>query len=338
MTKPQISIIIPIYNIEQFLPACLESVRNQSFTDWECILVDDGSLDSSGNICDEYVKLDGRFRSFHKSNGGISSARNIGIKWAEGEWLLFIDGDDSMPKNALSIYVERITDKADIVMAGYIMIDEKGTSIQKAKRVHEETMQPIDGIREMYQPKDFSYQGYIWCKLFRRDIIKEYSLSFNENIHYNEDRLFVIEYLCKCSQFISYTTQAVYRYALRKNSAMGKLRTSYVKEYATDLDAYALMYKAIKSITHNKEILKMAKDGICFSFYYNLKLMQQFRAFDPDIHQRLRKSIASCNLTGYLIKYAFLHMLQDTKSAFLHFAGDLLRIFRPAIIMNRQFA
>ena len=94
MKHPQISIIVPVYNVEQYLQSCIDSIITQTYTDWELLLVDDGSPDRSGEICDEYAKKDNRIRVFHKRNGGVSSARNLGLDKAQGEWVTFIDADD----------------------------------------------------------------------------------------------------------------------------------------------------------------------------------------------------------------------------------------------------
>lgn len=94
MEKVILSIVVPVYNVEAYLSECLESIINQSFASWELLLVDDGSLDNSGLICDKYATIDHRILVFHKSNGGVSSARNLGIKEASGEWITFVDADD----------------------------------------------------------------------------------------------------------------------------------------------------------------------------------------------------------------------------------------------------
>ena len=99
MTNPLISIIVPVYNAEKYLSKCLDIIVAQSFADWECLLIDDGSPDGSGKICDEYATRDTRFRVFHKKNGGVSSARNLGLDNARGEWITFIDADDLISNN-----------------------------------------------------------------------------------------------------------------------------------------------------------------------------------------------------------------------------------------------
>lgn len=91
---PKVSIIVPVYKAEKYLNRCIDSILAQTFTDWELLLIDDGSTDRSGDICDEYAKKDTRIRVFHKENGGVSSARNLGLDSAQGEWVTFIDADD----------------------------------------------------------------------------------------------------------------------------------------------------------------------------------------------------------------------------------------------------
>ena len=120
------SIIIPIYNTAAWIPACIESIINQSFSDFEILLIDDGSTDGSGVICDMYTKTDSRIRVFHKKNGGVSSARNYGLDKATGEWIYFVDSDDELLPDCLRIMTGYIRDDIDIVLAGYEKYDEQG--------------------------------------------------------------------------------------------------------------------------------------------------------------------------------------------------------------------
>lgn len=124
---PAISVVVPVYRVEQFLRRAIESVINQNFTDWELILVDDGSPDTCGAICDEYAKNDRRIHVIHKENGGLSSARNAGMKIAAGEFVYFLDSDDYIPSQALQALYERAKEyEADIVMAGHDRIAPGG--------------------------------------------------------------------------------------------------------------------------------------------------------------------------------------------------------------------
>lgn len=104
--NPKISVIVPVYNVEKYLRRCIDSILAQTFTDFELLLIDDGSKDSSGEICDEYARNDERVRVFHKENGGVSSARNLGLDNAKGEWVSFVDADDIIYSNNLDILFE----------------------------------------------------------------------------------------------------------------------------------------------------------------------------------------------------------------------------------------
>ena len=116
---PHISIIIPVYNTESYLARCVDSILSQSFIDFELLLIDDGSTDGSGVICDAFADQDGRVRVFHKENGGVGSARNLGIDNAQGEWLYFVDSDDELMPDGLQVLVDGISEEVDMVMAGY---------------------------------------------------------------------------------------------------------------------------------------------------------------------------------------------------------------------------
>ena len=118
---PKVSVIIPVYNVEKYLPQCIDSILAQTFTDFELILVNDGSKDCSGNICDEYAQKDSRIVVIHKENGGASSARNRGLDIAKGEWISFIDSDDYVTPNYLSNLIsEAQANCASLVIQGHI--------------------------------------------------------------------------------------------------------------------------------------------------------------------------------------------------------------------------
>ena len=107
MNSPKISVIVPVFNTEKYISECIDSILAQTFTDWELILVDDGSKDNSGKICDEYATKDSRVRVLHQPNGGVTSARSNGVKNAKGEWITFVDADDTLPVDALKMMIEK---------------------------------------------------------------------------------------------------------------------------------------------------------------------------------------------------------------------------------------
>ena len=120
---PQISVIVPVYNTEKYLHRCIDSILAQTFTDFELLLIDDGSTDNSGTICDEYATKDSRVRVFHKKNGGVSSARNLGVDNAKGEWVTFVDSDDCVPQNGSALLYEAISWTDCQYAAGVCQID-----------------------------------------------------------------------------------------------------------------------------------------------------------------------------------------------------------------------
>ena len=121
-----ISVIVPVYNTEQYLPRCIESILSQSFTDFELLLIDDGSTDGSGKICDAYAEKDNRIRVFHKENGGVSSARNMGLDEAKGEWVYFVDSDDELLHDGLQVLFDNTNKEVDVVLAGFEEVSEEG--------------------------------------------------------------------------------------------------------------------------------------------------------------------------------------------------------------------
>ena len=292
MTQPQISIIVPVYNSEKYLGVCIDSILSQSFRDFELILVDDGSRDPSPHICDDYAQKDSRVKVIHKENGGVSSARNAGLSAVRGGYLYFLDSDDTLEPDALQLMYQSISNEnVDLVIAGYNRYDEDGTKIFGMSQREIETLSIDLALKELYLPQDEEYQGYLWNKMFRSDIIKKAGLKFNESIAFNEDRLFITQYLCASSRDVAYTTTPVYNYVVRSTGAMGSLKRGYNPKYATDFDAYIKMKDAIFAHTKDKRLRRLAVKGICHSYINNHKLMVKHDGYDSSIHSRLFKGV-----------------------------------------------
>lgn len=172
MNNPAISIIIPVYNAEKYLRRCIESVLSQSFTDFELILVDDGSKDSSPQICDEYVAKDDRVRVIHKENGGVSAARNDGLDIAKGEYVTFIDSDDWVKKEYLQGFYDKHS--FDFVIGSFV--NEPSGKIRK---INECIF--IGNKLKDYIKKSYLSNGYPWGKLYNNKIIKNNNIRFKKN-------------------------------------------------------------------------------------------------------------------------------------------------------------
>ncbi len=192
-----VSIVVPVYKAETFLTRCVDSILSQSFTDFELILVDDGSPDNSGKICDQYAIKDERIKVLHKANGGASSARNLGIENAVGEFLMFVDADDTIEKGYLENLLEHRS--AQMVVGGFRRTGARNDIVEcKEDRL----INISSDLGEVWNvdPANFLY-WYPWGKLFRLDVVMHNNICFNENLFYSEDFCFVMEYMSHIENF-----------------------------------------------------------------------------------------------------------------------------------------
>ena len=184
MNDPLISIIVPVYNVENFLRKCLDSIIAQS-------------TDKSGTICDEYAAIDLRFNVFHKENGGVSFARNLGIKEAKGKWITFVDADDIIMERYLSNLLEPVNkyNEVEFVVGGYKNMNRTNGQILSTTSMKE--FFSVDPINDFFsQPQLYSsYLFFPYSKLYKTDFVRNNRLSFDENISLGEDRMFVLQYL-----------------------------------------------------------------------------------------------------------------------------------------------
>lgn len=235
---PQISVIVPIYNAERWLRRCVDSILAQTFTDFELLLIDDGSTDGSGAIIDAYAAADPRVRPFHKPNGGVSSARNLGLDHATGEFITFIDSDDWIDDGYLNDLI--IHKECDIVLSYYSAIGWK----EWVSHPYEEREYNVDNIYH-FLDKYLISCNTPWCKLFKRDIIINHHILFNPSLSYGEDTLFVLEYLkyvgtiyCSSNSFYKYNCENV---GLSSNFDVNKL-IDLINLMSTEIDELSVVY------------------------------------------------------------------------------------------------
>ena len=302
--SPKLSIIIPIYNTEAYLPRCLDSVLSQSYTDFELLLVDDGSTDNSGAICEEYTQKDARINVFHRENGGICAARNTGLDNAQGEWIYLVDSDDELMPDGLRTLVECINDDVDVVMGGYEQYDLDGNLIETEKNHAITTLSKRDSLLVLFQEHSihYSYLGYVWNRLFRNRIIQDYDLRFDTTVRIKEDTLFVTQYLCKSNGKTQFTTTPVYRYIAQKNSEMNSLWTAYNPKYVYSFDAVVKMYSAIRQLPElDRQLSKAAKHEIVQRVYKTMNHMQHHNVVDKKSLSKLkRRALKEVGLPYYL--------------------------------------
>lgn len=177
-----ISIIVPIYNVEKYLPQCLDSIINQTYKNLEIILIDDGSTDNSGKICDKYKLLDNRIIVIHKSNGGLSDARNTGIKIATGDYISFVDSDDFIDKNMYTILFQKInTTNADIIWYNHYNYQSSNEISKSSIFVQEKQyLLPKDNYKFQYDLLNkYHLIGYCWNKLYKKSIFDSILFPYN---------------------------------------------------------------------------------------------------------------------------------------------------------------
>lgn len=198
---PKVSVIIPVYNAQDFLDDTIKSVLNQTFKDFELLLVDDGSKDCSPEICDKYAVKDPRVKVFHKPNGGVSSARNLGLDNAKGEFIAFADNDDRMFPEFLETMTGNIAGY-DLMLSSFV---EVMGGHKYSNAVNSRNQQPnnyvdaskIQEIKEKAKDLNLMRLGVIWCNFFRQSIIKDFSIRFPLTQH--EDTIFIYNYLLHCN-------------------------------------------------------------------------------------------------------------------------------------------
>ena len=214
---PKISIIVPVYQAEKYLRQCIDSILAQTFTDWECILVDDGSSDESGAICDDYAAKDPRITVIHKGNGGVSSARNVALERITGTWLAFVDSDDCLYPNALQKWIE-VAEKnnLDMVQCHFNREHIEGQVASDETEVLSAT-QYADSER---------YLTCVWGTLFKTSIVKKHSLRFDENVRLGEDQIFLLNHMQYCSR-IQRIGNVLYFYRDNKQSAVNNPKPEY---------------------------------------------------------------------------------------------------------------
>ena len=219
--QPTVSIIVPVYNAESTLPRCVDSILTQQYTDFELLLVDDGSTDSSGSLCDGYAAQDARVRAFHQENAGVSSARNLALDRARGTYLQFLDSDDWITADATRSLVRAAeAHRCDLVIADFYRVvgerlSRKGDIDEDAVLTREEY-----AAHMMENPADF-YYGVLWNKLYRREIVEKHRLRMDPEISWCEDFMFNLEYM-RHIETICVLRTPIYYYVKRKGSLVNQ--------------------------------------------------------------------------------------------------------------------
>lgn len=255
---PKVSIIVPVYKAEKYIRECVDNILGQTFTDWECILVDDGSPDGSGAICDEYAQKDARIRVIHKENGGVSSARNMALGIITGKWLTFVDSDDCLYHNALQRWIGVAeNNNLDLIQCHF------NREFKVGQVVNDET----EVLSAIEYADSENYLTCVWGTLFKISIIQEHLLRFDENVRLGEDQIFLLNYMQYCSR-IQRIGDVLYFYRDNDQSAVNNPKPEY--EIAS--------VRAFKDLKQNNSIALKRCDVMILSWFVSLVVSSQTSA------------------------------------------------------------
>lgn len=213
--KPLISIIIPAYNAAPYIAECLEQLKKQTFHNYELLMIDDGSTDDTAIVMKRYQIEDDRIRFIRKENGGVSSARNLGLDNAVGDWIAFIDADDTINDNYLTNLVKHVSDNVDIIIGGFCSFGTtNGISIRLKNGTY--SMSELGKCLSEYM-KSMTF-GTSWGKLYRREIIEKGEIRFNERIRFNEDSLFNQNFFLSMNKALLMVENQDYHWRISSNT------------------------------------------------------------------------------------------------------------------------
>lgn len=306
--KPIFSIIIPVYNVEQYLSFCLASVVNQTMIDIEIICVNDGSTDNSLKIVQEFAGNDNRIHVVNKQNGGLSSARNAGLAIASGEYILFVDSDDMLYEDACNIlYREILERKPDIVVFGTEVIPQYRNNEEKKWLEYILQVDPKyyknDSITALFNEK--ASKPYVWNECYKSEILQRNNIMFDEEVYFGEDMVFLFE-LFPNANSISYIPNKLYKYRfVRDDSLMSISRKN--KEWR--LEAHMIIVDKILGYWDKKQILEKNK-AIIYKWCLNFL---EYDITDVSVDENVRKNVYK-QLREIIQKYGFSTAKKDRET------------------------
>ena len=258
--KPLISVIVPVYKVEKYLHKCVDSILTQTLSDIELILVDDGSPDWSGAICDEYVEKDSRVRTIHKPNGGVSSARNKGLDVCTGEWIMFVDSDDFIDQNTLEEAIKK-TENTDLVVFG-IMDDYPDENRTVSKKYNDVSFYS-QAQKFVYADRNGMLKGPV-NKLFKHRLLSDNNVRFDLSISYGEDTKFTFQYLLYCDN-INYIWENFYHYCHYMSDSL----SSYKYKYEEWMKTAEMLYNIRIPVYKNNKVPESLYNQIYYNYFYH---------------------------------------------------------------------
>lgn len=361
--EPMVSVIVPVYNAEKSIRRCAESVLNQGFRDFELLLIDDGSKDRSGAICDELAGGDPRVRVIHKENTGVSDTRNLALDQARGKYIQFLDSDDWITPDATSLLVRAAEEnRCDLVISDFYRV--VGGRLSHKGDIETDGVLSLEEFAGfmMENPADF-YYGVLWNKLFRRDIIEAYGLRMDKTISWCEDFMFNLEYLRHTGTIYALRVP-IYYYVKTKGSlaSQGLSITKTIRMKRLVFEYYHDFYKSVLTeedyeknrLSVYRFLVDAAGDGIVpFSIFPGAKKLGDERssvsreALDGDgilLNAYRDRKLLEYYLDAAAIKYdltlpeasLFLYLSQKPQVKSLKELADIVNMSRSRLAMALQ--
>lgn len=270
---PKISIVVPVYKVENVVGECIDSILRQTFCDFELLLVNDGSPDNSLAICESYALKDSRIRIQNKENGGVSSARNLGIQEAKGEWIVFIDSDDFvLPEYLADFNIDE--NNEDLIVQGLQYYNSQENKYLNEIR-YKSTFATGSSMRDIITDNKLLHSGYPFSKAFKLSIIREWNITFNEKISFHEDHIFVFQYLVHINALRT-VDKVSYKYRIAHNdNSLSRKKHEWRNQLLSAelmLEGYYLLKSKfnLSNVNYQKEILTFCSEpkiDAIFSLY-----------------------------------------------------------------------
>lgn len=317
MNNPSVSIIVPIFNAEQFLPQCIESIISQSYDRIELILINDGSNDGSLNICNFFQEKDKRIKVIDKPNEGASVARNVGLELATGELIWFIDADDWIEPNSLAKLIHEMND--DILYFGYIK--HHGNHVSTCQ-ITPDSLSSLTNkdvvLSDLFNSID-AFFGFTWNKIFKRNILQAHNINFNEKLIIKEDEVFTLDY-CKHIKTIGISSLTPYNYRIIESStshcgSKKKNMVSLSDHLINNIDSYSFGIKMRTSLLH-----------AISRYYFDAIIENRHNECIDSIIDKYLNFIKNYNLIGQLSLKQKILMLINSKNIKKHILKLYLKL------------
>lgn len=324
--QPQLSVIVPVYNAEKYIHNCIDSILRQTFHNFELLLIDDGSTDRSGQICDTYAKTDYRITATHIPNSGPGAARNAGISKARAEWICFIDSDDEIEAGYIeTFFCQGIPKKECLTLQGLQYVNRNTGLTQKCITFPDVTLQGKE-LSTGIATYSILHSGFPVAKLYNGNIIKDNQLYFCENISYHEDHLFFFRYLryVNCIQLIK---ASKYKYMITDSSLTGqihpyeKVEIAYQalkKELSGIIDNFGITNHSYLNSIHNF-ICKIHIRAIVFCYRINTAKSKRRQLLSNSLAEQeyLTRYYTPDNIKEKLLKFTLLNLPVKSQDLFL---------------------